>query len=124
MEAIVASSIVAVVFLVTIPLLAHVRTIRSEADRRGVAWQEAANVMEQVALLARQGSVHPRATAQLTLSTASDTLPGAELHISIDPDPGPLPKSRVTVTVLWQTDLGEHAVPVTLVGWFPQEEGS
>ena len=125
-EVIIAGSIIGVVFLATIPLLAHVRTVRLEADRRSIAWHEAANVMEQLAAKAQREPLTSAAATGLTLSPAADRLPDAALEIALDPTPtsdAPMFGTRVDVSIGWTTDVGEDAVPVTLSAWLPTKEG-
>ena len=124
-EVIIAGSIIGVVFLATIPLLAHVRTVRQEADRRSIAWHEAANVMEQLAAKAQREPLTSAAVTGLTLSPAADRLPDAALEIALDTTPtadAPLSGTRVDVSIGWTTDVGEDAVPVTLSAWLPTKE--
>ncbi|MEZ6146513.1 MAG: prepilin-type N-terminal cleavage/methylation domain-containing protein [Planctomycetaceae bacterium] len=49
LELTVAASLLGMVFVVTLPLLKHVRVSRDAAQQRFVAQQEVANLMEQIA---------------------------------------------------------------------------
>ena len=125
MEVVVAGSIVGVVFLATLPLLAHVRAIRQEADRRSIAWQEAANLMEQIAVTSMREPLTPESVSGLTLGRASEALPDAALTVAVGPAPtvaDRLPAVRADVTIAWTNDVGENAEPVSLSAWFPAQE--
>lgn len=119
MEVIVASGILSVLFASAIPLLSHVRTVRQEADRRMIAIEEAANLMESVAALALAGDLSSESVNELKLSPASRRLPTAESVIALEESESPFPGQRVTVTVSWRNDADEQAAPVEITAWFP-----
>ena len=123
MEVIVAAGIIGALFLVTIPLLSQIRVVRQEAERRMIAGEETANVMEAAAALARGGELNREALERLGLSPAAERLPERSLEVELaDADP-PLTGQRVTIRVAWTSDAGRPGDPVTLTAWFPSKGG-
>lgn len=123
MEVIVAAGVIGTLFLVTIPLLSQIRTVRQEAERRMIAGEETANIMEAVAALAGDGELNRDALEGLTLSPAAERLPDAALELELATAEAPLSGQRVTVRVSWTSDAGDPATPATLTAWFPTEGG-
>jgi len=123
MEVIVAAGVIGALFLVTIPLLSQIRTVRQEAERRMIAGEETANLMEAVAALARQGPLTDAALDGLTLSSAAERLPDASLEVERAPAEAPFSAQRVTVRVAWTSETGRPADPIALTAWFPTEAG-
>lgn len=118
-----AAGIIGALFAVTIPLLSHVRVVRQEAERRMIAGEESANVMEAVAALARRASLTPQALEPLTLSPDARRLPEGAIQIDLAEAAAPFLGQRVTVRVSWTNDVGEPAGPMVLTAWFPQQGG-
>lgn len=109
-----AAGLLGTVFLVTLPLLKHVRTSRDASHQQFIAQQEAANIMERLAIdpsseaIDESLSVSPEATTHLPDADVSVTRQSTENGLQ-----------RVTVTLSWTNEADEPAVPVTLTAWFP-----
>jgi type II secretory pathway pseudopilin PulG len=123
MEVLTAAGIIGGLFAVTIPLLGHVRIVRQEAERRMIAGEESANIMEAVAVLARSGALTPQVFEQLTLSPAAGRLPDGSLAVELSEAAAPFSGQQVTVRISWTNDVGDPANPIVLTAWFPQPEG-
>ncbi len=117
LELTVAAALLGTVFVVTVPLLKHVRVSRDAAEQQSVAQQEAANIMERLA-------VHGSSGAQdemITLSPeAASHLPDGAVTITRAPIVEGL--QQVTLRVTWSNAVGNRPAPVTLTAWFPAEE--
>lgn len=103
----------------TVKVLGWVGVQRRNWDRRQVAVQETANVMER--LTARPfESVTPESTRDIPLSArAQQSLPKAELKVAVavnDKAGGPDSK-RLAITLRWQGRSGEWDAPVHLTSW-------
>lgn len=117
MELTVAATLLGTVFVVTLPLLKHVRISRDAAQQQFIAQQEAANLMEQLAA----GHASEEAGDSITLSSeAASLLTDADFTITREPTASNL--QRVTVVVSWTNDAGERPRPATLTAWFPDPE--
>lgn len=121
-EVIAAAGIISVLFLVAIPLLSQVQTVRGEAARQFLAQQEAENAMERLAALATRGELTPQSAAAVTLSPLAATLPDASLAVRLDASSGELAGQQVRVVVRWTTDAAPRQRSATLTAWFPQSE--
>jgi hypothetical protein len=103
----------------TVKVLGWVGAQRRNWDRRQVAVQEAANLMER--LTARPfESLTPESTRDLPLSVrARQSLPKVELKVDVrenDKSGGPDSK-RVAIALHWQGRSGEWDAPVRLTSW-------
>ena len=123
LELTVAAGLLGVLFLVTIPLLARVRDTREETQRRFLAQQEAANVMERLSLRAALGTIEDALARDVPVSPeAAAMLPQAKVSVSRTEQADEAGNLRVTVAVSWLSETGEHASPVSLDAWFPAPE--
>jgi type II secretory pathway pseudopilin PulG len=123
MEVIVAAGLVGTLFVVTIPLLSQLRTVRQEAARRMIAGEETANAMEAVAALVQRGELRRETLDSLLLTPAAERLPEALLSVELANADPPLDGQRVTVSVSWTTETGRSADPMVLTAWFPARGG-
>ena len=103
----------------TVKVLGWVGAQRRNWDRRQVAVQEVANVMER--LTARPfESVTPESTRDIPLSArARQSLPRVELKVDVqenDKVGGPGSK-RLAIALRWQGRSGEWDAPVHLTSW-------
>ncbi len=114
LELTVAATLLGTVFVVTLPLLKHVRVSRDAAQQQFIAQQEAANLMEQLAV---NGSSDAADDAITISPEAASHLHDADVTITREPEHINL--QRVTVAVSWTNDSGERPVPVKLTAWFP-----
>ncbi len=119
LELTVAATLLGTIFVVTLPLLKHVRTSRTAAEQQFIAQQEAANLMERLAIdpLLEAND----ATATISPEAASHLL-NADVTVTRQPTNNGL--DQVTVAVSWTNEAGEQPTPVTLMAWFPAEEST
>ena len=116
-EVIMTLSILAVAMTVTVHVLGWIALDRRTSERRLLAAQEAANVLERFA--ARPfDRVTPEAAKQAVLSEAArQALPGAEITVTVD-ERGAAPDSkRVAVSIRWRQRSGEWDAPARLTTW-------
>jgi hypothetical protein len=109
-----AAVLLGVAMALTVQILGWVVRERRAADRRAIAVQEAANVMERLA--ARpwvQLTPDTVGTETLTLE-ALRALPGAELSVAVAGDP---PLKRIGVQLRWRGRSGGFEAPVRLSSW-------
>lgn len=122
-ELTVAAGVLGTVFLVTIPLLSRVRDTREQSQRRFIAQQEAANVLERLAarLADRPADDAVRESAAAS-PEARSLLPDVEIQVTPSDQADDAGLVRVTVAVSWLDDVGQQAAPVTLDAWLPLME--
>ncbi|MCA9112416.1 MAG: type II secretion system protein [Planctomycetaceae bacterium] len=119
LELTVAASLLGMVFVVTLPLLKHVRVSRDAAQQRFVAQQEVANLMEQIAAPATEAS--GVTDESLTISPeAASHLHDAQVAIAREPAEDNL--QQVTISLTWSDDAGQPVAPASLTAWFPVSE--
>ncbi|MGC8642592.1 MAG: hypothetical protein ACP5XB_22270 [Isosphaeraceae bacterium] len=103
----------------TVKVLGWVGVQRRNWERRQIAVQEAANVMER--LTARPfESVTPESTRDIPLSArARQSLPGVELKVDVRENDraGGAGSKRVAIALRWQGRSGEWDAPVHLTSW-------
>ncbi|MCA9024721.1 MAG: type II secretion system protein [Planctomycetaceae bacterium] len=117
LELTVAASLLGMVFVVTLPLLKHVRVSRDAAQQRFVAQQEVANLMEQIAALGASAITDE----SLTISPeAASHLHDAQVAIAREPAEDNL--QQVTISLTWSDDAGQPVAPASLTAWFPVSE--
>ncbi len=90
---------------------------RRGAERRQVATQEAANLMERLA--ARPfDELTPESAKRLALSDhAKASLRDGSIDVVIAAIAGDVPARRITIEVRWRDRSGEPVAPVRLVAW-------
>jgi hypothetical protein len=114
------SSIMLVIIMgMTVKILGWVALERKAAERREVALQEAANLMERLTAHPFE-QVTPELAARCALSpSASLRLPDAELKVDVSeshPDAGRSVK-RIAIQLRWRARGDELAAPVRLTSW-------
>jgi len=117
LELLVAAVVLAVLMGLVAQMLTHLARQRRESERRMLAVQEVANVMERLAA-EPLGDLTPERVQSISLSRQAErSLPGAELNIEVAvPDDQPNAK-RIRVELRWQNLAGETVAPVRLTTW-------
>ena len=111
-----AAGLLGTVFLVTLPLIKRVRTSREASHQQLIAQQEAANIMERVAInptsetLEEGVEISPEAASSLSDASVTITRQPAEDGLQ-----------QVTITLSWVDETGEPVLPVQLTAWFPAQ---
>jgi len=116
-ELAVAATLLGTVFVVTLPLLKHVRVSRDAAQQQFIAQQEAANILERF-------SINPSSDAMVEMINispeAASHLPDADATITVQPTDDGL--HQVTVSVSWVNASGDRPMPTKLSAWFSVSE--
>ncbi len=112
----------AALLTILLAVLAHVLTIvamqRRSGNRRLLAVEEVANVMERIALR-QYDELQEEQPPKVPLSDeAQRSLPGAALTIEVSPEGTRPPLGRrVTVQLTWENRSGQTNRPVRLSAW-------
>jgi Tfp pilus assembly protein PilV len=114
--------LLAVAMSVAVQVLGAVAQQRRAVQRRELAVQEVANLMER--LTARPWERLADDAGQARLSDAAErSLPGAELKVAVEPADAPIVGKRVSIRLHWKNRAGEFDAPVRLTTWvYPQDE--
>lgn len=116
LEVIVGCSLLAVFLAVCVQLLSVTALERRDIERRAVAMQEAANVIERVSAMGYD-DVTPEKLKAIKLSPdIEQILPGATAQLSVDEESGDVPAKRVRVEIRWNAGRGNQA-PARLTYW-------
>lgn len=118
LEVVAACGLMAVLLAVCLQMLALTAATRRTVERRAIALQEAANLLERASVLAWQ-DVTPEQLATVDLTpSVREILPGAVAHWSVAAtnEPGPLAK-QVRVEINWTNPAGQTDAPVRLSSW-------
>ena len=118
MELLVATLLFGAVLVTAAPVLGWVIRERSAAERRQLAVEEVANLMETITLDGRFEAVTEKALAPPTLSPqAKRRLKDARLDVKVEEDPKPPAAKRISIELRWRNRVGEFAAPVRLTTW-------
>jgi len=121
-EVIVSVGLVAVLLAVTVQTLSLMAVQRRNLDRRAIALQEAANLVERVSLLGYD-KLSEETLSRIELAPeVQKVLPGVESSIQLAAEPGEVPGKRVRVEITWNGKAGREP-PVQLTHWFWQGAG-
>lgn len=90
---------------------------RRSIDRRAVALQEAANLLDEFTALPWPQLTPQRAQACQMSAEAAAILPRARVDVALAEPAGEPPARRITVTLHWQGDHGQDEGPLRLTAW-------
>lgn len=90
---------------------------RRSIDRRAVALQEAANLLDQLTELPWSELTPERAKLCGMSAEAAAILPRATLEVALGEPTGEPPARRVAISLHWQGDHGQDDGPVRLTAW-------
>lgn len=130
MELSAATVLVGALMVIGLQMLGSMKNNLRETERRSVAVQLVANLMEQATLmdpakLAQMTEEERRAIGLHLAPEHAEMLPEAKLTIESEPahtGDGEPKSHRVVVTLTWLTHAGQEASPLRLVAWVTDRE--
>jgi len=124
LEVVIASGLAAVLAMLFAQALSSVALERRHVERRAIALQEAANIVERVAAL-EWSQITSEGVTDIGLSPEIEhILPAAAAHLSVEEQPGEVPAKQVRVEIQWQGAAGQPEPPVRLSYWaYPRPAG-
>jgi hypothetical protein len=96
---------------------------RMESHRRHHARLEASNALEIMASLPWERITDATAATVHLSDGLKPSLPGGQLSIEIEDEPGTPPARRITAAVSWRGRSGQETGPVRLTTWVYAREG-
>jgi hypothetical protein len=116
-EVLAACGLTAVLLALCVQILSLTALERRHIERRAIALQEAANLVERASALPF-GDLSAANLAELSLSPeVAAILPHAKSSFSITDEPGDLPARRVRLEIRWQGRGGREESPANLTFW-------
>ena len=124
LEVIVGCGLLAVLLAVCVQLLSVEALERRNYERRAIALQEAANIIERVSAMPFE-EITPQRLGDIQLSPeVEQILPGGAAQLFVEEEKGKVPSKRVRVEIKWGT-AGRTEAPVRLTYWaYTQPEGA
>jgi len=124
LETTVAIVILAAAFVAVAHTMAAMAAQRRTAERRTLAQQEVANLMERIYILPAD-EITEKKMAELELSTpCRERLPEAELEAPVDLVDGNPPAKRISIQIEWTGHGGARSQPVRLTAWKYAKKGA
>lgn len=114
LEATVALSVVGVIMAAIIPVLSRTTKVRDQVDRREVALQAVANLLERAVALNERNETSLQAIGPVVLP--ADVLPQPTWTFTVQTEEPAL--QRIEARLTWQL-RGETPRSVSLVRWYP-----
>jgi uncharacterized protein (DUF58 family) len=124
-EVIVGCALVAVLLALCVQLLSVTALERRGVERRAIALEQAANLIERVSAMPFE-QITPQRLGEIKLAEEVEAiLPKAAVTWSVADEPGDVPAKRVRVEIAW-TGLGGRAEsPARLTYWaYPRPQGA
>jgi Tfp pilus assembly protein PilV len=116
-EIVMATLALGIAMTLTVQILGWVARERRSVDRRAFAVQEAANAMERLAARPWEKLTPAAARAYALSPAALESLPGAELSVTVTDEVQKPPLKRVGVQLSWRNRAGGREAPVRLTAW-------
>jgi hypothetical protein len=117
LEIVVATTLLAVIVGVSLQMFAAVRMARRESERRLVAIQETANVVERIAALP-WSELDAQRLAEIKISpSVQEMLPDARLTVTLEPLATVPAARRVSVQISWAGPSGTEPIPTRIDYW-------
>jgi hypothetical protein len=118
LEAAVAFGLLAVLIAICLQMLAATAAARRAVDRRAIAAQEGANLIERLTAMPWD-KITPEGLVEVPLSSSiQELLPGAAAKITVAPSSDPGPQSKhLALEITWTGPTGETESPVRLDYW-------
>lgn len=125
LEVIVGCGLLAVFLAVCVQLLSVTALERRDIERRAIALQEAANIIERVSAMPFE-EITPERLADVQLSPeVRQILPAGVAQLFVEEEAGEVPSKRVRVEINWTGTAGRPEAPARLVYWaYPRPEGA
>ena len=116
-EVIVAAGLLVVLLGFCVQLLALTALERRATERRAIALQEAANLMEQTSTLPYEELTSEKLSQLGVSEEVAEILPGAKATLAVEDEAGEVAAKRVQVALEWQGRGKRTEPPVQLVYW-------
>lgn len=125
LEVVVGCGLLAVLLALAVQLLSVTALQRRHTERRAIALEQAANVVERVSAVP-YAEITPERLAAIELSPeVRQILPGGTARLFVDDEAGDVPAKRVRVEIQWTGAGGRTEAPARLTYWFyPPAEGA
>lgn len=91
--------------------------LHRDADRRELATQEVANLMERIAALPSAKLTAEDVSSLTKSESARRALPGAQLNVSVADSSPPSSLKRVAIELRWRGGAARNEAPVRLTAW-------
>lgn len=112
-----AGVMLATALVITVQVLTLSSAQAREVERRQFAVQEAANLLERLAVAPWDALGSETAASQKLSTEALSRLPGGDVNVAIESDDEPANSKRIAVTIRWRNRSGEFTAPVRLTAW-------
>jgi hypothetical protein len=110
-------ALVAVLLTLCVQLLSITALARRDSERRAIALQQAANLIERVSVMPFD-EITPDSLNDIKLPAEVDSiLPGGAVTWFIEEEPGDVPAKRVRVEIAWAGGGGRAEAPARLTYW-------
>lgn len=112
-----ATALLGTMLLIMVPAVGWIAHERQSLDRRAVALQEAANLLDELTSLPWAAITPERVQASRMSAEAEAILSPAKLEIALDEPADDPAAKRLCVTLRWQGSHGLDDGPVRLTAW-------
>jgi hypothetical protein len=117
LEVIVGCGLLAVLLAICAQLLSVTALERRNSERRAIALEEAANIIERISAVPFADMTRER-LAKVELSPeVQRILPGGAAELVVEEEAGEVPSKRVSVKITWKGAAGRTEAPVRLTYW-------
>jgi hypothetical protein len=117
LEVIVGCGLLAILLAVCAQLLSTTAIARRNSERRAIALEEAANIIERVIAVPFADMTSER-LADIKLSPeVQQILPGGVAELVVEDETGELPSKRVSVKITWKGAAGRTEAPARITYW-------
>jgi type II secretory pathway pseudopilin PulG len=119
-----ATVLLATAMVIAVQVLSLSTAQARDAERRQLAVQVAANIMERLTSAPWETLDADLAAAQTLPDESVSRLPSGELKVTIAADTGQPRAKRITVNIQYKNRAGEFLTPVRLTAWSFAPEGA
>jgi Tfp pilus assembly protein PilE len=116
-ETAVAFGLMAMLIAVCLQMLSTMAAERRAVERRAVAMQEAANVVERIAALPWEQLTPERLSAMDLSRSVQESLPGGVAQVSLEPVEADPSARQIRVEITWVHPADNSEAPVSLRFW-------
>jgi Tfp pilus assembly protein PilV len=116
-EATAAGVMLAAALVITAQLMTLSAAQTREVERRQLAGQQAANLLERLTATPWDELTAELAARQQLSADAQSRLPGVNLTVTVDAGDEQPASKRITVEIRWRNRAGEFTAPVSLSSW-------
>lgn len=104
------------------PLLRAIKEQRRASDRRLIATQEVANLMERFSAQPWNRIAQPEADKLALSATANEALREPKLKVTVEPVSTQPPSKRIHIEVRWKNRVGDFVSPLRLTAFVYHHE--